>query len=172
MLCAMLEAKVLCSSKFKFVPNDCSYVSNKLNEKCCDFSEVTDSDESSLKNKLKSREQISLGVTLLHLASKGNLRARLLARCPMGTQHVLTHFSNWLNLSSAANQWKVKENQEKFQICQMKKIIWFGVLWTTKQFVWRWFFFVLLFSFVICSSVEVEWLCLCFLLPTSVSVYY
>lgn len=33
--------------------------------------------------------------------------------------------------------------------------------------------FVLLFSFVICSSVEVEWLCLCFFFSyTSVSVYY
>lgn len=30
----------------KFVPNDCSHVSNKINEKCCDFCEVPGPDVS------------------------------------------------------------------------------------------------------------------------------
>lgn len=105
-------------------------------------------------------------------ALRGNLRARLLARCLMGTRHSFTHTCKNRYIGVAeANSREIKRKSVKRRKTNVECYA-LSVLWTTKRFVWRLQFFVLFFFPLWIVPVFKLNDYVMFPLYTSVSVYY
>lgn len=159
---AWSESFVLCS--IKFVLNDCLYVVEKSKNlyKCCDFCEVP-------------------GAPLWEMINENILKKANFTRCysfwgapsferkfAYAATRSVSHGHPALTHTCKNIFWVARRiNEEQKRKCNMKK----NVCWMLRArcsvnyeaiCMKIAIFCIVFFSFVICSSVEVEWYCLCF----------